>query len=88
MTKCPLSKADLEHAALVELRTHDVCEGIKGVGIEYFEDVRHDTNWRIATLVRTTGSIASASQQELRVTAQAIQAAERKLRELYSLRSH
>ncbi|KZD20447.1 hypothetical protein A4A58_19685 [Tardiphaga robiniae] len=85
MRKSLVSKYALEHAALVEIRALYGCENVTGVEIDFIYDPRFETNWKIAALRRPNDTDVEASPLNLTSTIHAIEATQRKLRELYNL---
>jgi hypothetical protein len=84
MTKSLLSRNDLEHAALLQIRSCYGCEDVTGVIIDEIADPRFETNWTILSLRRT-------DDVQLRLTAElhtirAIDGTQERLRKLYNLR--
>jgi hypothetical protein len=86
MGKSVVSKHDLEHAALVEIRALYGCENVIAVEIDRMDDPRFETNWKIAALRRANGPSDDRSALQLTSTIRAIETAQKKLRELYNLR--
>jgi hypothetical protein len=87
MAKALLSKRDLEKAALVEIRSCYGCEDVRAVLIEHVEGLRPETNWRICSIIRTSGHVAKAGPAELNGATRAIESVHKRLRAIYELRT-
>jgi hypothetical protein len=87
MPKALLSKRDLEKAALVEIRSCYGCEDVQAVLIVQVKDLMLETNWRICSIVQTSGHAAKASPAELNGPTRAIESVHKRLRDIYELRT-
>jgi hypothetical protein len=85
MRATAVSKQALEQAALVEIRALHGCEDVVEVSIDLVRDSA--SNWRIGALRRTACAVHTASALALTDTIRAIEYAQKKLRNLYSLRT-
>lgn len=86
MAKPLLSRHDLEHAALLQIRSCYGCEDVTAVIIDEIADPRFETNWGILSLHRT-------ADVQLRLTAElntvrAIDGTQERLRKLYNLKTN
>jgi hypothetical protein len=84
MTRSALPRNDLEHAALMQIRSCYGCEDVTAVIIGEVADPRFDTNWTILSL-RRTNDIQLRLTAELH-TIRAIDGTQERLRKLYNLR--
>ena len=83
--KTLLSRHDLEHAALLQIRSCYGCEDVTSVLVDEIADPRFETNWSILSIKR-------ASDIQLRLTAElhtvrAIEGTQQRLRKLYNLQA-
>ena len=83
--KTLLSRHDLEHAALLQIRSCYGCEDVTSVLVDEIADPRFETNWSILSIKR-------ASDVQLRLTAElhtvrAIEGTQQRLRKLYNLQA-
>lgn len=83
MAKSFLSRQDLEHAVLVQIRSCYGCEDVTAVTLNEISDPRFETNWGILTLQRPDDV-----EFDVRVAehnGRAITATQERLRRLYNL---
>ncbi|WP_441277780.1 hypothetical protein AB7783_12265 [Tardiphaga sp. 172_B4_N1_3] len=85
MKKTLLTKAALEHAALVELRALHGCECVTELTIHHDPDPFGVANWTIATVSRASVDPAT-DERTHRNVARGVAATQKKLREIYNLR--
>ena len=83
--KTLLSRHDLEHAALLQIRSCYGCDDVTSVLVDEIADPRFETNWTILSINR-------ASDIHLRLTAElhtvrAIDGTQERLRKLYNLQT-
>lgn len=83
MAKSTLSRSDLEHAVIVQIRSCFGCEEVIGVTLNEIEDPRFDTNWGIDALSWPDGAARDVKVATHNI--RAIAATQDRLRRLYNL---
>lgn len=81
--KTLLSRYDLEHAALLQIRSCYGCADVTSVVVDEIADPRFETNWSILSINRS-GDVHLRLTSELH-TVRAIDGTQQRLRKLYNL---